>query len=61
MNFVASLDELKLLNKWSDYVVNFTNRISSARLEDGEMKFLLNKFDKVEAELASVKEILYAK
>ena len=61
MNFVASLDKIKLLNKLPVCVVNFSDRIPSARLEDEDMQFLLNKFDKLEAELASVKEILDAK
>ena len=60
MNFVASLDELKLLNKLPDYVVNSSDRIPSAPLEDGDIQFLLNTFVKHEAELTSVKEILYA-
>ena len=58
MNFVASLDELKLFKKLPDFVVNFSNRIHSARLEDIDVQFLLNKYDQLEAELASVKEIL---
>ena len=56
MIFVASLDEL---NKLPDYVVKSSDMIPSARLEDGDMQFLLNKCDKLEAELASVKQILY--